>query len=169
MTKTNKSGFQNANRRQAPRLKASTLPFLKSIALNQGSEVEAIDISRGGMLIETDARIRPQTKILIKLVTSGGVICMAGHVLRSSVVSLDNGPKYRTAISFENPLHLAHTPGSNSGEQPRDSESSASARFDEEHHADPGNNGDQDPAILTVIANDKYDVSLYQYLAHNRG
>jgi hypothetical protein len=93
-------------RRRWPRLKPSAIPFLKGVSLSQGSEVQAIDISRGGMLLETEVRLRPQMKIHLKLVTSEGVIKIEGCVLRSSITSLTGTPKYQSAIAFEHPFHM---------------------------------------------------------------
>jgi hypothetical protein len=96
----------DTDRRRWPRLNPSAIPFLKGVALSQGTEVQAIDISRGGMLLETEVRLRPQMKIHLKLVTSEGIIKIEGCVLRSSITSLTGVPKYRSAIAFEHPFHM---------------------------------------------------------------
>ncbi len=96
----------DSERRRWPRLKPSAVPFLKSVTLSQGAEVQAIDISRGGMLIETEVRLRPQMKIFLRLVTVDGIIKLEGSVVRSSITSLTGAPKYQSAISFEHPFHM---------------------------------------------------------------
>lgn len=93
-------------RRRWPRLKLSSVPFLKSVTLSQGTEVKGIDISRGGMRIETDVRLRPLMKIHLRMVTSDGVITVDGSVVRSEIVSLDGVPRYQSAIAFDHPLHM---------------------------------------------------------------
>lgn len=101
-----KKKISDEERRRWPRLKPSAIPFLKGVALSQGTEAQAIDISRGGMLLETEVRLRPQMKIHLKLVTSEGVVKIEGCVLRSSITSLNGVPKYQSAIAFENPFHM---------------------------------------------------------------
>lgn len=104
-TKKNKKDPEEEQRRW-PRLKPSSVPFLKSVTFNQGTEVQVLNISRGGMLVETEVRLRPQIKVTLKMVTSDGLVKLQGVVLRSSIVSLEKGPRYQTAISFENPFHM---------------------------------------------------------------
>jgi hypothetical protein len=159
----NKRNLSDSNRRKWPRLKPEAIPFLKSINFSQGSEVRVIDISRGGVLLETEVRLRPQMKLLLKLITTEGIVKMEGHVLRSSITSLTGVPKYRSAISFEHPFHMLDDLSAALEEQARDIPSEAAAP------AMPDTSGDQplmDPdsgcrslngeesAILTVIAQD---------------
>ena len=93
-------------RRQWPRLNPANIPFLKGITLNQGNEAQVVDISRGGALIETDVRLRPQMKIVFKVITTQGTFRITGSVLRSSIKSLHGTPVYQSAIVFENPLTM---------------------------------------------------------------
>jgi hypothetical protein len=106
MARKKKVRIPDSERRRWPRLKPSSLPLLQKVALSQGTEVQAIDISRGGMLLETELRLRPLMKIHLKLVTSKGTIRVEGVVLRSMISSLSGGPKYRSAIAFEKPLNM---------------------------------------------------------------
>ncbi|MBN1568503.1 MAG: PilZ domain-containing protein [Acidobacteria bacterium] len=105
-TKKNKKEHAESNRRQWPRLGPEAVPFLKSVDFSQGSEVRVVNISRGGILLETEVRLRPQMKIFLKLVTTEGVVKMEGHVLRSSISSLKGTPRYQTAIAFVHPFHM---------------------------------------------------------------
>lgn len=102
--KSKYDGKPESERRQWPRLQASSVPFLKGVILGQGTEVQVIDISRGGLLLETEVRLPPQMKIHLKLITSDGVIKMVGSVLRSSISSLTGVPKYRSAVIFDHPF-----------------------------------------------------------------
>jgi hypothetical protein len=95
-----------SNRRLSPRLKAEDVPFLKSVELYQGKEIQIVNISRGGILIETETRLRPDFKVVLTLVTTEGVYKRDGTILRSSVSSLNGIPKYRTAIAFKQPFEL---------------------------------------------------------------
>jgi hypothetical protein len=104
--KKTKDDSEAIARRQWPRLNPENIPFLKGITLNQGNEAHVVDISRGGALIETDVRLRPQMKIVFKVITTQGTFRITGSVLRSSIKSLQGTPIYQSAIVFENPLTM---------------------------------------------------------------
>jgi hypothetical protein len=163
--KKDKKDFSESNRRQWPRLKPEAVPFLKSVDFNQGTEVRVVNISRGGILLETEVRLRPQMKIFLKLVTTEGVVKMEGHILRSSISSLSGTPRYRSAISFEHPFHMLDDLSADleeSGEQTQEltSESIAPAMIDIGGNQalmppDPGGSIlNEESAILTVVAQD---------------
>jgi hypothetical protein len=105
LKKTTKELLES-NRRRWPRLKPEAVPFLKSVSFSQGSDARVINISRGGILLETEVRLRPQMKIILRLVTTDGLIKMEGHILRSSISSLTGIPRYRSAVSFAHPFHM---------------------------------------------------------------
>jgi hypothetical protein len=157
--KKNKKDFSEDSRRQYPRLKPAAIPFLKSVAFNQGCEAQVVNISRGGILLETDVRLRPQMKILLKLVTSDGVVKMEGQILRSSIRSLSGVPRYQSAIAFEHPFHMLDDLSAELEEQKPESlpESTAPSVTNITHdppHVEliPGSTWDEDSAVLTVIA-----------------
>jgi hypothetical protein len=134
---------------------------LKSVTFSQGSEAEIINISRGGVLLETEMRLRPQMKILLKLVTTEGVIKMSGYILRSSISSLKKTPRYRSAIAFENPFHMLDDLSAESEEEIQASplEQPETAVIDQGSdrqsvQPDPGSLLDEESAILTVVAQD---------------
>jgi hypothetical protein len=106
MSAKTKKKARDSERRRWPRLKPSSVPFLKSVTLSQGAEVHALDISRGGMLIETEVGLRPGMKIFLRVVTSDAVVKLEGSVVRSSISSLTGIPKYQSAVAFEHPFHM---------------------------------------------------------------
>ena len=77
--------------------------ILKSV--NDRSDIQVIDISREGLLLETEARLRPQMKIQLQLATREGLIKIYGSVQRSSIASLKGVPRYQSTVTFENPSH----------------------------------------------------------------
>lgn len=99
-----KAKNRDAEEKQAcrPEQNQSAVPFLTGI--HDGSEIQVVDISREGMLLETEARLRPQMKIQLKLATREGLIKINGCVQRSSIASLKGVPRYQTTIAFENPF-----------------------------------------------------------------
>jgi hypothetical protein len=94
------------NQRAYPRLSPSSIPFLKSISFNQGLEAQVIDISQGGMLIETEVRLRPQMKLNIKVATTEGIVQLNGSILRSFIVSLKGIVRYQSAVMFDCPFAM---------------------------------------------------------------
>jgi PilZ domain len=159
--KRNNRDLSAANRRQYVRLKPAAVPFLKSVAFNQGFEAQVVNISRGGILLETDVRLRPQMKILLKLVTTEGVIKMEGQIIRSSISSLNGVPRYQSAISFEHPFHMLDDLSAELEEQKQESlpESTMLSEIDAANETPrmeliPGSILAGDSAVLTVIAQD---------------
>ncbi len=158
--KKNKKSYSDSNRRQYPRLKPEAVPFLKSVTFSQGSEAEVINISRGGVLLETEMRLRPEMKIILKLVTTEGIIKMSGHILRSSITSLKKSPRYRSAIAFEHPFLMLDDVSAESEEtKASPSEQPEIAATDQGSdqpslQPDPGGIIDEESAVLTVIAQD---------------
>jgi hypothetical protein len=82
------------------------VPNLKARLL-AGPDVRLVDISRRGILLETDSRLMPGSPIRIKFVTDDANVVMKGCVIRSSVaVVTGEGIVYRTAISFDEDIAL---------------------------------------------------------------
>jgi len=96
----------DANRRRWPRFSPADIPSLKGVTSTTGTEIEVVNISRGGALFESHARLAPGTRIMLKIMTTEGVIQIAGQVLRSYISSLKGIPKYQSAVEFEQPLYL---------------------------------------------------------------
>lgn len=171
-TKRNESA--DAAKRQWPRLNPSDIPSLKGVTLNQGAEAQVIDISRGGTLIETDVRLRPQMKIMLKVVTTKGAFKIMGTVLRSSIKSLQGVPIYQSAISFENPLTMLDDLEEKHAADPQPDQrlfpipDIFEARDESlSSHVVPENEKDVDPAVFMVIAPDGLGISFDESLRLN--
>ena len=163
--KRNKRDLSEANRRQYLRLKPSVVPFLKSVAFNHGLEAQVVNISRGGILLETEVRLRPQMKIFLKLVTTDGVIKMEGQIIRSSISSLNGVPRYQSAIAFEHPFHMLDDLSTKLEEQKQESQPESTTPSVIDTTSDPlpteliiGSPLDRDSAILTVVAQEGMSV-----------
>ena len=99
------------NRRRAPRLAPSAFPELKSARLLAGPEVQLINLSRGGALLESDTRIIPGANICIRLVAADAVFLLRGRVLRSRASHLRGSALiYECAVAFDEEFPLL--PGS---------------------------------------------------------
>jgi hypothetical protein len=94
-----------SDRRTHPRLSAPELRWLRSARLKNGSPVTLIDLSIGGVLIESDNRLCPGSTMALELVASSQIV-VALRVVRAQIASLRAGPVYRGACAFRRPLEL---------------------------------------------------------------
>jgi hypothetical protein len=147
---------------------------LKSVEFNQGSQAEIVDISRGGLLLETEARLRPDLKIMFKLVTTKGVLKMDGTILRSSIFSLKGVPRYRTAIVFKQPFDLLDNIPDGSAKKTQeiqseniDPENLKEKEWDQSRQVNPESEAETNPAILTLVASDDQGICLQESFSLN--
>jgi hypothetical protein len=164
--KTKRNESADTAKRQWTRLNPSDVPSLKCVTINQGAEAQIINISQGGTLIETDVRLQPKMKIMLKVVATKGIFKIMGTVLRSSIKSLKGAPIYQSAISFENPLTMLEDLEAKPAEEqlpdqrlfpiPEMFESRDESRSAQ---ALPENGTDVDPAVFMVIAPDGLGIS----------
>jgi hypothetical protein len=98
-------------------------------------------------------------KILLKLVTSDGVVKMEGQILRSSISSLNGAPRYQSAIAFDHPFHMLDDLSAELEEQKPEPLKESTPQSVIEATNDrppteyiPGSTLDVDSAVLTVIA-----------------
>jgi len=162
--------YSGPSTRQWPRYKISEVPSLKGVTSNGGSELEVINISRGGALLESDMRMRPGTKILLRVVTIEGVIQIAGHVLRSSISSLKGVPRYQSAVEFENPLHILDdlSDSKDDNSQPSERQSASSGEPGAGSAYEPSmQDFDRMGGILEVTACEAQDAALMEMLKLN--
>jgi hypothetical protein len=115
MTDSGTSTDSTTDRRAFPRCPASDLPWL-TIAIGRSGAADLLDISEGGVLIETPARVIPTDRDVIVL--SGCVTPkVVGWVERVEVASLSPSVLYRAAFRFSRSVVLSE------GTRNRESES----------------------------------------------
>jgi hypothetical protein len=71
------------------------------------SEVRLLDISRRGVLLETQTRLQFRAKATIHFTTCDASISVRAQVVRSLVASVDAFVVYHTALTFDEELRLA--------------------------------------------------------------
>jgi hypothetical protein len=98
--------YEDAERRGHMRLGADDVSWLRSARLKYGSDVRVIDISIGGILVETDGQLRPDSNIVFELAGPVGSILMPSRVLRCRAVSVREAMRYRGACAFKRPLEI---------------------------------------------------------------
>jgi PilZ domain-containing protein len=94
------------DRRQYRRFTASELPGLRSARIRSGPDVELVDVSAGGILLETNARLQPESEALLELFGSARQVVVPFRVLRCQIAAIDGSPKYLGACVFKEPLDL---------------------------------------------------------------
>jgi hypothetical protein len=104
---SNGSGANGSReRRRAPRESATRVGYLKA-RLMGGPEVTLKDVSRRGVLLETESRLLPGVVVGIRFLAADATLTMRGCVVRSSVAHLTGSAlKYHTALAFDDELTL---------------------------------------------------------------
>jgi hypothetical protein len=95
---------QESNRRTHHRLKAGDLQSLKSARIKYGADVRVIDLSIGGMLLETQSQLMPDASVIVELTGQESPILVPSRVLRCRIASLGEILRYQGACAFKRPL-----------------------------------------------------------------
>ena len=98
--------YEDAERRGHLRLGVDDVRWLRSARLKYGPDVRVIDISIGGILVETDGQLRPDSNIVFELAGPVGSILMPSRVLRCRAASSDEVMRYQGACAFRRPLEI---------------------------------------------------------------
>jgi hypothetical protein len=93
------------DRRAHKRLSAQELRWLRAARFEHGPPVTLIDLSVGGVLLESDVRLCPGSTLAFELVGSSQIV-MPLRVVRSQIARLREGVLYRGACAFRRPLEL---------------------------------------------------------------
>ena len=97
----------SSDRREASRHDATRKPTRMVARVVGASEVRLLDISRRGVLLETQTRLRFGAKATIYFTTCDAAVSVRAQVVRSRVVGLGESIVYHTALTFDEELHLA--------------------------------------------------------------
>src|SRR5262252_6192902 len=94
------------NRRVHERLRASDLRWLRGARIKYGADVRVLDISAGGMLLETSSQLAPDANVVVELIGGESPILIPSRVLRCRTASLGEILKYQGACAFKRPLSI---------------------------------------------------------------
>jgi hypothetical protein len=98
--------YEDAERRGHLRLGLDDVRWLRSARLKYGADVRVIDISIGGILVETDNQLRPDSNIVFELSGPVSSILIPSRVLRCRAASFDEVMRYQGACAFKRPLEI---------------------------------------------------------------
>ena len=105
-----------SDRRRMARLRHEQLPWLRVAKLPWGSEVEVVDVSRSGVLVETTSRMTPGTVVDLEFLGRDLNATVPSRVLRTSVGHVDRlGVRYRVAAAFTRDFGLIDSVAASDG------------------------------------------------------
>lgn len=90
-----------SDRRAHPRLTLAELDWLNTVRLKYGPVVTLIDLSTGGVQIETTSRLHPGAVVVVQIAGAGGEVAMPSTVVRSQISRVAPYAMYRSALSFK--------------------------------------------------------------------
>ncbi len=95
------------DRRKSRRLSPDEIPNFKSVRLLAGQEIQLINLSAGGAMLESTTRIMPGAKICIRLVAHDALFLLHGRVLQSRASALsESGITYQCRVAFDEEFSL---------------------------------------------------------------
>src|SRR6266508_514030 len=86
-----------ANRRTHLRLSADDVLWLQGVRIKYGADVRVIDISAGGILVETASEIRAETTVVFEVSTADTTQLIPARVVRCNRVAHNGVTRYQTA------------------------------------------------------------------------
>ena len=94
------------DRRIHTRFKANELEWLRAASVKYGAAVRVINISAGGLLLETEKALKPNSNVVLELTGPDSRIVVPAEVLRCRVASLRDILTYEGACAFQRPLTI---------------------------------------------------------------
>jgi len=98
--------YEDADRRGHLRLSIDDVHWLRSARLKYGPDVRVLDISAGGIRVETETQLRPDSTIVLELAGPTNSILVPSKVLRCRVASFSDVMRYHGACAFKRPLEI---------------------------------------------------------------
>ena len=93
--------YEDSERRGHLRLGRDDIRWLRSARLKYGPDVRVIDISAGGILVETDGQLRPDSSIVFELSGPTTSVLVPSKVLRCRVAAFADAMRYEGACIFK--------------------------------------------------------------------
>lgn len=98
----------DVERRRSARRRPERSESLSRVRLRTGRELDVVDISAHGALLEGDVRLLPGTRIDLHVVTHAGRTLVRCRVMRAYVCALAAaGITYRIGVAFEGHVDIA--------------------------------------------------------------
>jgi hypothetical protein len=98
--------YRDSERRGHLRLGPDDVRWLRSARLKYGPDVRVIDIAVGGILVETEGQLRPDSTIVFELAGPMHSILVPSKVLRCRAATFADVMRYQGACAFKRPLEI---------------------------------------------------------------
>lgn len=95
-----------ADRRTHLRLSAEDVLWLQGVRIKYGDDVRVIDISAGGLLVETDNPMKADATVVFEVSGPDCTLLAPARVVRTFTESHDGLTRYRAACAFKRPLSI---------------------------------------------------------------
>lgn len=106
-----RSAHPPVDRRSSVRWTLSDLSWLRRVRLKYGPAVSLIDLSAGGIQLEThDHPLQPGGTVVIEMETGQQKLTVASSVIRAFVSALSPTIVYRSSLSFRRPIAFPEVP-----------------------------------------------------------
>jgi uncharacterized protein DUF6982/PilZ domain-containing protein len=96
----------DVNRRMHLRLNADDLLWLQGVRVKYGAEVRVIDISAGGMLIETETDFKTDATVVFEVTGPESTVLTPARIVRSKPLTAGGMTRYQIACAFKRPLSI---------------------------------------------------------------
>lgn len=97
-----------ADRRRSPRRQPGATESLARVRSRTGRDLDVVDISHTGLLIEGRARLLPNTHLDIHVITQEGRVLVRCRVVRAWVGRLESDlVVYRAALAFDHEVNTS--------------------------------------------------------------
>lgn len=95
-----------ADRRTHLRLSAEDVLWLQGVRIKYGDDVHVIDISAGGLLVETSNPMKAESSIVFEVSGPDCTLLAPARVVRSFTTEHSGVTRYRAACAFKRPLSI---------------------------------------------------------------
>jgi hypothetical protein len=92
------------NRRTHLRISADDVLWLQGVRVKYGADVRVIDISAGGMLLESETNFKPDTIVVFEVSGPESTLLTPARIVRSKPLSAGGITRYQAACAFKRPL-----------------------------------------------------------------
>jgi hypothetical protein len=99
-------GVSTEDRRMHRRIPVAELPWLQAARIRNGPQVRLVDLSEGGVLLESDTRMHRDSSGLLELIGENRETACSFRVLRWQLSPTDPARLYRGACAFTEPFDL---------------------------------------------------------------
>jgi hypothetical protein len=95
-----------SNRRIHERLNVRNLEWLRGARVKYGAAVRVMDISAGGLRLETEKALKPNSNVVLELTGPDSPMLIPSKVVRCRAASLGDILTYEAACAFKRPLPI---------------------------------------------------------------